>query len=136
MLLVKSLLDKSILKYLLVGGLNTLFGLTMIFLAKFFGADDVLANLFGYSCGLLLSFKLNSDWTFRYAGNLLPAFYKFIVVVIFAYLLNLTIVLVVLNYFEINSYAAQATGIIPYTIASYLGSKYYAFTSIDTTSHS
>ncbi len=99
----------------------------MIYLAKWFGAGDVVANIFGYSCGLLLNFKLNSKWTFRYQGRLLPAFVKFAIVIIIAWVCNIVIVLTSISKFGVNPWIAQATGVIPYAVISYLGLKYLVF---------
>ena len=123
----KKLLDARVVRYGLVGVANTLFGLTMIYCAKFAGSGDVIANLFGYFCGLLLSFKLNSKWTFRYQGRLLPAFYTFCAVIITSYLVNLAIVMIAIHLLAVNSYLAQAMGIIPDTAASYLGCRFLVF---------
>lgn len=123
----KNLLDTSVVRYGLVGVANTLFGLTLIYCAVFVGLGDVLANLFGYTCGFLLSFKLNSKWTFRYQGRLLPAFYTFCAVILASYLLNLSIVMMAIHLMDVNSYIAQAMGIIPYTVASYLGCRILVF---------
>lgn len=123
----KNLLDASVVRYGLVGVANTLFGLTMIYFAKFVGIGDVIANLFGYCCGLLLSFKLNSKWTFQYQGRLLPAFYTFCAVIVTSYLVNLSIVITAIRVLGVNSYIAQAMGIIPYTVASYLGCRFLVF---------
>lgn len=123
----KNLLDFSIIRFSLSGVLNTLFGLLMIYLAKFFGAGDILANLFGYGCGLFLSFQLNSKWTFRFNGKLLPVFFKFCLIILISYLINLSVVLYSINHLSINSYIAQAIGIIPYAVISYLGLKCWVF---------
>lgn len=123
----KNLLDASVVRYGLVGVANTLFGLTMIYCAKFAGAGDFISNLFGYLCGLLLSFKLNSRWTFRYQGRLLPAFYTFCAVIVTSYLANLVIVMIAIHLLGVNTYLAQAIGIIPYTVASYLGCRFLVF---------
>jgi len=115
-------------KFLVVGALNTLTGLAVIYGLKWvFEAHDVTANLVGYAIGVTVSFALNSQWTFRHAGKLAPAFARFIFVLIGAYLLNLATVLVAINVLAINSYIAQALGIIPYTLCTYLCSKYYVF---------
>ncbi len=123
----KNLLDFSIIRFGITGVLNTLFGLLMIYLAMFFGASDVLANLFGYSCGLFLSFQLNSKWTFQYSGKQLPVFFKFCLVILISYLINLSIVIYSIQHLNIDSYLAQAFGIIPYAVISYLGLKYWVF---------
>jgi putative flippase GtrA len=127
MSVLKKPLSSSAVRYGLVGIANTIFGLMMIYFAKFLGVGDIFANLFGYCCGLILSFRLNSKWTFRYKGHLLSAFYKFCAVILVSYFLNLAVVLTAIHQLSVNSYLAQALGIIPYTIASYVGSRYLVF---------
>ena len=91
--------------------------------------DDAIANLFGYVCGLSLSFLLNSRWTFRYSGPQLPVIVKFLVVIGCAYGLNLVTVLGAIHLLQIDSYLAHLLGIPPYTIFSYLGSRFLVFKS-------
>ena len=124
---LKSLLNFSAIRFGLVGIANTLFGLSMIYSAKLVGLGDISANLFGYCCGLLLSFRLNSRWTFRFQGKLAPAFFIFCAVILASYLLNLAVVMTTIRIFKINSYLAQAIGIVPYTITSYLGCRFLVF---------
>ena len=121
------LLSRSEVRYGLVGIANTLFGLAVIYTLKWFGLGDILANAFGYACGLLLSFKLNSRWTFGFRGREGRAFVKFILVVGISYLTNLLTVMVGIHTFGINGYLAQALGVVPYTVLSYLGSRYFVF---------
>ena len=124
-------------KFLLVGLANTAVGLSIIYTAKFFfGAGDVLANAIGYGVGVLFSFSLNSSWTFTYSGPWLPTLMKFIIVSGLAYVLNLVTVVVLIDYFEINSYLAQAMGIPPYTLTVYLASRYLVFRRLSMTSGS
>ena len=122
------LFDTSLFRFLLVGVANTLLSLSTIYTAKWLlHMGDVSANLLGYTCALALSFMLNSRWSFRYDGSVLPALLKFIVVIITAYLLNLGVVIIAIRVFAINSYIAQALGIIPYTLFTYLGSRFIVF---------
>jgi putative flippase GtrA len=127
MYLVKNLLNFSLIRYGIVGVANTLFGLSIIFSFKLLGVDDILANFLGYCCGLLLSFKLNSRWTFMFHGDQLPTFFLFCLVIIGSYLINLAVVLVSLNIYNLDSYFSQALGIIPYTAFSYLGCRFFVF---------
>ena len=116
------------LKFLIVGGANTLLGLAIIYLAKWgAGLHDALANFLGYAFGLCLSFLLNKTWTFRYAGPTTAALVRFLLVAAVAYALNLATVMLAIDFFRINSYAAQALGIVPYTAFTYLASRYFAF---------
>lgn len=131
MLSQKKLLDASVSKFLLVGVANTLFGLLVIYALKWFlGMGDAIANLLGYLCGLSLSFLLNSRWTFRYSGPQLPALVKFLVVIGLAYGLNLVTVLGVIRILHVDTYLAHLLGIPPYTIFSYLCSRFLVFKSL------
>ena len=115
-------------KFLSVGVVNTVIGLLIIYAAKwFFHLGDIVANACGYSIGLLISFTLNSRWTFAYTGPQLRAFVKFLLVTLVAYLVNLLTVLVAVHYFELNGYVAQALGIPPFTLTSYFLSKHLVF---------
>ena len=120
--------DSSVFRYLLIGVANTFTGLSVIYLAKWlFGLDDVIANMLGYGVGLMLSFTLNKHWTFRHIGPTVPAIKRFLLVVGVAYMANLVAVMYSINSLALNSYLAQALGVIPYTVIGYLGSRFYAF---------
>jgi len=119
--------SQPLVRFLLVGGLNTLTGLGLIFIAKgFFGVGDVQANAFGYSVGMLVSYALNRSWTFAHRGSAGRSFLLFLVVQGSAYLLNLFCVMGLIR-LGVDTYLAQALGVPPYTIVSYLGSRYIAF---------
>ena len=120
--------DKStILRFLLVGVGNTLVGLISIFTAKgLFGMGDVAANAFGYSIGITVSFTLNRAWTFRHSGSIANTLMLFLLVQAIAYLINLICVLFLIDQ-GVNGYLAQTLGIAPYTVVSYIGSRYLAF---------
>ena len=114
-------------KFLSVGVLNMLVGLLVIYACKwFFSASDVVANAVGYGAGLVNSFALNSRWTFEYQGPQLPAVLKFLAVALVAYAMNLLTVLLLIRC-GVDSYLAQALGIPPYTLTSYLASKFIVF---------
>jgi len=120
--------DISTLKFLLVGGANTIFGLLIIYLLKWqFWLDDITANAIGYALGILLSFILNKRWSFQHDGAIFPALIRFLLVTALAYISNLAVVLASINLLYFNGYLAQALGIPLYTIVSYLGSRFYAF---------
>lgn len=123
-----SLLDLSSVRFLIVGLANTSVGLLIIYSGKWLiGLDDIAANMVGYSCGLVLSFVLNKRWSFRYKGSSGLALLRFFLVILVAYLLNLGLTLVAINSLSINSYFAQALGVVPYTVITYLGSRYFVF---------
>ncbi|MBP8250266.1 MAG: GtrA family protein [Chitinophagales bacterium] len=115
-------------KFISVGALNTLIGLLVIYAAKWiFCLDDISANATGYAVGFILSFVLNSRWTFAYHGKKIAALGKFVLVALVAYGINLIFVMLAIGYFDMNGYLAQIFGIPPYTLASYFLSKYLVF---------
>lgn len=116
------------LRFLVVGAANTLVGLLVIYTCKWlFRLDDVTSNAIGYLIALANSFFLNRAWTFANTGPVLPAMVRFMGVFGVAYLVNLATVMTAIELLHVNAYLAQACGIAPYTVVSYLGSRYFAF---------
>ena len=127
-------------KFLGVGVANTLIALLVIYAAKWLAnLGDVAANALGYGVGLSTSFALNSRWTFAHRGPQLPALAKFLLVALVAYGMNLLTVTAAIHYAGLNGYLAQALGIPPYTVTSFLASKYLVFragpASVDEPNH-
>lgn len=117
-------------RFLSVGMLNLMGGLLVIYACKWlFHAGDVAANAIGYGAGLISGFALNSRWTFAYRGPRLPAVIKYLLVALVAYGMNLLTVLILIRQLELNSYLAQALGIPPYTLTTFLASKFIVFRS-------
>lgn len=120
-------------KFLCVGMANTSVGLAAIYLAMYFlRLDDITANALGYGVGILLGFALNKRWTFANRDGLVTTLVRYLIVIAMAYVINITVVLSVEYYLGVNSYLAQATGIIPYTLFAFVGSRYYAFRNRET----
>ena len=120
--------DLTILRFLLVGVVNTFVGLGIIYAAMyFFGMGVVFANAIGYFIGILVSFSLNKTWTFGSRDRVASSFLRYLLVLAIAYAVNLATVLFMQSRFDLNNYFAQATGIVPYALIGFLGSRYFAF---------
>ena len=118
----------DLIRYVSVGLLNTVVGLATIYLAMYaWHADDVVANIAGYSVGVVCSFILNRRWTFSSRDPLVPQLARFLLVLGVAYMANLLVVLTLVRQFGLNRYVAQALGILPYVTVGYLGSRFFAF---------
>jgi putative flippase GtrA len=116
------------LRFALVGVLNTLAALLVIYALKYvFATPDIAANLVGYAVGLTTSYTLNRRWTFAFRGPHRDAIGRFILVTAVAYGANLALVCAAVYLFRVNSYVAQAVGVVPYTLISYFGSRFFAF---------
>lgn len=122
------MLDYRFVRFLIVGFTNTLVGLLIIYSCKWLlEMGDITANFIGYGIGMILGFMLNKNWTFKYKGEITPTFLRYIFVLISAYLINLSTVIYAINYMLLDSYLAQALGVLPYTLISYLGSRFFVF---------
>lgn len=118
------------LRFGIVGLFNTGLGLGVIFAAKALGGlGDLASNAVGYAVGIGASFALNRSWTFRHKGSVANAFWRFVLITGVAYTLNLATVFGLRDLAGVDAYIAQAIGVIPYTLFSYLASARYAFPS-------
>jgi len=126
--LIKIFSHISFRRYLVVGILNTTISLSIIFSLKWFlDFGDIFSNFIGYIIGLIFSFIVNNRWTFDFVKNNQYVYFKFLLVFITAYIFNLIIVLICINYFNLDSYFAHTLGVPAYTIAGYLGNRYFVF---------
>jgi putative flippase GtrA len=115
-------------RFAMTGIVNTAVGLGVIFAAKWlFDVGDLMANAAGYTVGYCCSFILNRNWTFQHEGRVLTAAFRFSVAVAIAYGLNLAAVFGLRDLANVNSYLAQAAGVIPYSVFLYVASRFYVF---------
>ena len=59
-----------ILRFAVVGVLNTTLGYSIIVMGLALGYGDIISNISGYAGGLILGFVLNRRWTFSDATHL------------------------------------------------------------------
>jgi putative flippase GtrA len=115
-------------RYAMVGLINTAVGLgCMFFVMAILRVNIIIANMFGYSIGFLVSYYLNRKWTFKHYGNVENSLFRFFVVVISAYGVNLMAVVIANYFFKINMYVSQTIGVIIYALIGFFGSRYFAF---------
>lgn len=129
-------LDNSFTRFLLVGVLNTLVGLTAIYLLlNLLGLNYWLATFLGNSTGAVVSYVLNKTFTFRHKGTIRESFWKFVLVILVCYGVSYWAGLR-LTSFWLASFpferkwienAAVLAGAGIYTVTNYLGNKYFAF---------
>jgi len=115
-------------KFVVVGVFNTAVGLACIFGAKaLLDWGDLAANVGGYGVGLMTSFALNRSWTFSDRGRISPALLRFLGAFALAYLANLVTVFALRDLAGVDSYIAQAAGVVPYTALFFLTSRAFVF---------
>lgn len=114
-------------KYALVGVLNTAVGLSIIYACMAGGLGDITSNAIGYGIGIMVSYAMNSRWTFEHTGRDAPALLRFLVVVGVAYSANIVALLLARDGLGLNSHVAQLFGIGAYVLVGFIGSRRYAF---------
>lgn len=118
---------KQAVRYGVVGTLNTVVSLTVIYLFMALGVGDVTANAVGYLLGLSLSYVLNSQWTFGYRGAHAGAVPRFLLVLAAAYAANLAALLLARDWGGVDSHLAQLFGVAAYVGIGFVGSWLYVF---------
>ncbi len=120
----------ELIKFASVGLLNTFLGLVIIYSLKwrlYWG--DVSANLAGYLACILLGFVLNSRWTFGLSTLKPTHLIGYLLVVVFAYLMNLCAVLLSINWLNVPGDYAQLLGMPVFTLISFMLNKFFVFSN-------
>lgn len=119
----------QLVKYGIVGASNTVITAAVIWiLMKFTPASDVLANAMGYAAGVLNSFILNKQWTFKHKGKWTSGAVKFGVVFGVCYIMQLALLVWVLEpYVDIKPYYKQLVAMAFYTVINFILNKFYTF---------
>jgi putative flippase GtrA len=121
-------LDLRLLRFVIVGLANTGLGLATVYLLKVaLGFADIPANAAGYGVGLAAAYALNSKWTFGYGGRTLATGGRFLFAFAISYGANLLAVWWLIERASLNSYVAQAAGIVPYTLCFYALCSLFVF---------
>ena len=134
--LMARLFDRTFLKFVLVGVVNTLVGAgTMFLLYNLAHCSYWLSSAANYVVGGIVSFFLNKYFTFQNKGWSWGQVGKFIVSVSVCYLLAyglakpLTLHLLAGQSQSIQENVAMLVGMCLYTALNYLGQRFFAFRS-------
>ena len=124
--ILKKVLNFQFIRFLFVGGINTLFGYSVFAILIFFGFHYQFAILLGTILGVLFNFKTIGAFVFGHKGFNLIVLLKFVFVYSLGYILNTSGVRVLLGYID-NTYYAGLIVIIPVSIVLYFLNKKLVF---------
>ena len=113
------------IRYNLVGIVNTIAGFSIIFLLMFVGVGATASNAIGYAIGSILSFYLNSRYTFKSTQTNKSQIVKFFAILGVSYILNFFTLEYLLDF--LNPYIAQIGSAIVYTVSSFIMVKFIVF---------
>ena len=119
---------KQFIKYGLVGVLNTLITLSIIFVfMKLLNVSYILSNAVGYLFGFINSFILNKIWTFKSKKSIGRESFFFVLIFVICYLLQLALLVILKEKLQIKPEYAQIIAMGFYTVINFLGNKYITF---------
>ncbi len=132
--MLKKLADKTFIKFLAVGVLNTLFGAAVMFVAyNLFGLSYWLSSAANYILGSTLSFFLNKHFTFRHEGRSISVVLKYILNILVCYLVAhgiakpLAARILAGSAQNVQENTAMLAGMVIFTLMNYFGQRYFAF---------
>lgn len=126
--------DKTFLKFILVGIINTLFGTAIMFsFYNIFHFNYWISSGANYFFGSILSYFLNKYFTFEYKGNNIKTIVKFILNITICYFVAYGIAKPIVVFavkscsksFQENG--AMLVGMCLFVIFNYLGQRFFAF---------
>lgn len=109
-------------KYIIVGIINTVITALLIFLLMHLRFGVYTSNAIGYIVGIIVSFILNTLFTFSTTLTWIR-FIKFIINCGVCYIINLTIIYLVLFINNEWIYFAQLCGMGAYTVSGFILNK-------------
>ncbi|MDH6305288.1 putative flippase GtrA [Parabacteroides sp. PF5-5] len=119
---------RQLFKYGIVGLSNTLITAIVIWvMMKVFDCSDVLSNIVGYIAGVLNSFVLNKQWTFKSSDSWMGSAIRFGIVFGICYSLQLGLLLWLNKTLSIDGYYNQLIAMAFYTVINFLMNKFYTF---------
>jgi len=119
---------KQLLRFAVVGVLNTAVGYLVIFACMYLlGMAPVPSNIVGYACGLVTSYTLNRSFTFRSDADKKREIVRFVTIFLIAYLANVGALVLLTEYAGVHKGWSQLIAGAVYTGLFFLLSKYYVF---------
>ena len=133
---LKKLLNSSLIRFGLVGVMNTLIGTSVMFIAyRWFGLGYWVSSALNYIVGSIFSYFANKYFTFRSKDNSWQSVLRFIVNITVCYLIAyglakpLVRTLAARSTFSVSTQEqiAMVTGMVLFVIINYLGQRLLVF---------
>jgi len=126
---VRSLIKKTIghefIRFLFTGAINTLFGYLVYVIFYWTFKDKTIALIFDYAISIIFNFKSYSILVFNSSNNW--RIVRFIIVYIFAFVLNYYSLVLFCDIFKFHAYIGQIFALIYVPLVLYFLLKYYVF---------
>ena len=127
-------MDATIPKFLLVGVLNTLFGMTIMYvLYNVFDVSYWWSSAANYFFGSILSYILNKHFTFGHKGHVASSALRFTINVVVCYVIAYSIAKPLMMWLlsgwgkTVQENVAMFVGTVLFTALNYIGQRFFAF---------
>ena len=125
--------DRSFLKFLVVGAINT--GVSFVIMFALESLGYWISTAIAYFVGAVISFFLNKKYTFKSDENVLKAVFKFALNVFVCYIISYSfakpVMVWILSFSSVSFvWTERITKVFAmalYTVINYLGQKFVAF---------
>ena len=131
---MKFKLDGTVIRFIIVGVVNTLFGTAIMFVFyNVFHLSYWISSASNYFFGSILSYFLNKGYTFRYGKTDFKSIFRFTVNILVCYLLAYGIAKPVMRHLlsgyslSIQENVSMMLGMVLFVGLNYLGQRYCAF---------
>lgn len=121
-------IDATFIRFVLIGILNTAFGVGLYCLFIYWGIPYRSAVLLSTILGVLFNFKTIGTFVFKNTKNQL--IFKFVAAYVIIYLVNIGLINLLLELTELNEYIAGIIATPIVAIASFVLQKYFVFKQV------
>lgn len=127
--LIEKIFSYQGIRFLFVGGLNTIVGYGIYALLVYLNVNYLIANTISTIIGVAHSYFWNRYFTFKSKQKALKEITKFVSVYVVSYLIGMCTLFIFKDKLNISPYFAGLINLIITTLISYFGHKYISFRS-------
>lgn len=127
-------LDGTVIRFIIVGVINTLFGTAIMFVFyNVFHLSYWISSASNYFFGSILSYFLNKNFTFRYGKFDFKSLFRFTINILVCYLIAYGVAKPVARHLlsgqsvTIQENVAMVVGMVFFVGLNYLGQRFFAF---------
>jgi putative flippase GtrA len=131
---MKFKLDGTVIRFIIVGVINTLFGTAIMFVFyNVFHLSYWISSASNYFFGSILSYFLNKSFTFKYGKADFKSIFRFTVNILVCYLLAYGIAKPVMRWalsgysVTVQENVSMVLGMVLFVALNYLGQRFFAF---------
>jgi len=119
-------MSNQVVRFIVIGIINTIFGYTCYSLFIYIGLDYKISALFATVCGVAFNYNTTGRYVFNAVSLSVASIWKFLFTYIIIYIINIALITMFRN-IGFNDYIAGFFAIVPGSVVSFLLSKYFVF---------